>query len=88
MLSHLVERMSRKHSWYAVDRRGYGGQQKDTIYDVRGPYCSIWRQFFAEFDWFVVITSRLDSYISTDGDFCANDDDTTDYFTSLRMRAG
>ena len=36
-LSHLVVRMSRKHSWYAyalmgtVNRRGYGGQQKDTI---------------------------------------------------------
>ena len=50
-----------------------------------------WSQFFAEFDWFVVITNRLDAYISRYGDFCANDNndnDTTDYFTPLRMRAG
>ena len=42
-------------------------------------------QFFAEFDWFIVLTSRLDAYISRYGDFCANDDnnndnDTTNYF--------
>ena len=52
-----------------------------------------WSQFFAEFDWFIVITSRLDAYISRYGDFCANDnndndDDMTDYFTPLRMRTG
>ena len=49
-----------------------------------------WSHFFAEFDWFVVLTSRLDAHISRYGDFCANDDDddTTDYFTPLRMRAG
>ena len=41
-----------------------------------------------------MITSRLDAYISRYGDFCASDnndndnDDTTDYFTTLRMRAG
>ena len=46
-LSHLVVRMSREHNWYAyalmgtVDRRGYRGQQKGTICDVRGPYPSI-----------------------------------------------
>ena len=40
----------------------------------------LWSQFFAEFDWFVVFTSRLDAYTSRYGDFCANDD-TTDYFT-------
>ena len=40
----LVVRMSRKHNWYAyalmgtADRRGYGGQQKGTICDTRGPY--------------------------------------------------
>ena len=49
MLGHLVVRMSRKHNWYAyalmgtVDRRGYGGQQKGTICDARGPYPSICR---------------------------------------------
>ena len=41
-------------------------------------------QFFAEFDWFIVLTSCLDTYILRYGDFCANDDDndddTTDYF--------
>ena len=46
----LVVRMSRKHNYrYAyvlrgtVDRRGYGGQQKGTICDARGPYPSISR---------------------------------------------
>ena len=43
----LVVRMSRKHNGYAsfivgtVDRRGYSGQQKGTIYDARGLYPSI-----------------------------------------------
>ena len=36
-----------------------------------------WSQFFAEFDWFVVLTSRLDTYISAND----NNDDTTDCFT-------
>ena len=49
-----------------------------------------WSQFFAEFDWFVVTTSCLDTYISRYGDFCANDnnDDTTDYFTSCACAWG
>ena len=47
-----------------------------------------WSQFFAKFDWFVVLTSRFDAYISRYGDFYANDDDTTAYFTPLCMRAG
>ena len=98
---HLVVRMSRKHNGHAsfivgtVNRRGYGGQLKGTIYDVRGPYPSIWRTLkpvFAKFDWFVVLMSRLDAYISRYGNFCANDndnnDDTTDYFTPLRMHTG
>ena len=77
-----------------VDRRGYGGQQKGTICDARGPYHAHWSQFFAELDWFVVITSRLDAYISRYGDFCANDnndndnDDTTDYFTPCACARG
>ena len=44
----LVVRMSRKHNGHVsvmsmgtVDRRGYGGQQKGTICDARGPYPSI-----------------------------------------------
>ena len=46
-----------------------------------------WNRFFAEFDWFVVITSRLDAYISRYGDFCANDnDDMTDYFPLAHAR--
>ena len=80
-----------------VDRCGYGGQQKAAICDTRGPYPRFdahWSQFFAEFDWFVVITSRLDAYISRYGDFCANDnngddnDDTTDYFTPCACARG
>ena len=53
-----------------------------------------WSQFFAEFDWLLVLTSHLDTYISRYGNFCANDndndnnDDTTNYFTPLCMRAG
>ena len=43
-----------------------------------------------------MITSRLDSYISRYGDFCANDnddnnndnDDTTDYFTPCACARG
>jgi hypothetical protein len=49
-------------------------------------YCG---HFFAEFDWFVVLTSRSDAWISRSGDFLDNyNDATTDYFTPLRMRAG
>ena len=44
-------------------------------------------QFFAEFGWFVVLTSRLDAYISRYGDFCANDD-TTEYFTPCACARG
>ena len=55
-----------------------------------------WNQFFTEFDWFIVLTSRLDAYISRCGDFCANDndndnnddDDTTDYFTPCACAQG
>ena len=63
-----------------------------TLVDRISRFDTYWSQFFAEFDWFVVLMSRLDAYISRYGDFCANDnnddDDTTDYFTPLRMRAG
>ena len=49
-----------------------------------------WSQFFAEFDWFVMLTSCLDAYISRYDDFCANDndDDTTDYFTPYACMQG
>ena len=57
-----------------------------TLVDGIPRFDAHWSQFFAEFDWFV-ITSRFDAYISKYGDFCANDN-TTDYFTPLRMRAG
>ena len=64
-----------------------------TLVDRIPRFDAYWSQFFAEFDWFVVLRSRLDAYISRYGNFCAydnndNDDDTTDYFTPLRMRAG
>ena len=32
-----------------------------------------------------MLTSRLDAYISRYGDFCAHDDDTTDYFTPCAL---
>ena len=49
-----------------------------------------WSQFFAKVDWFIVLKSRLDAYISGYGNFCADDNnnDATDYFTPLRMRVG
>ena len=61
-----------------------------TLVDRIPQFEAHWSQFFAKFDWFVVIMSHLDAYISRYGDFCANDndDDTTDYFTPLCMRAG
>ena len=43
-----------------------------------------WSQFFTEFDWFIVLMSRID-------DFCANDNnnnDTTDYFTPCSCAQG
>ena len=85
ILGHLVVRMSRKHNehWVGtIDRRGYGGQQKGTII-ICDPYGLVSymdrvsrigahkSQFFSEFDWFVVLTSRLDAYISRYGDFYA-----------------
>ena len=60
-----------------------------TLVDRILQFHAYWSQFFAEFDWFIVLTSRLDTYISRYGNFYANDnDDTTDYFTPLRMHAG
>ena len=73
-----------------VDSCGYGGQQIGTICDARGPYPSILhtlKPFFVEFDWLIMLTSRLDTYISRYGDFCSSNNDnnnnyeTTDYFT-------
>ena len=67
-----------------------------TLVDRIPRFDAYWSQFFAEFDWFVMITSRLDAYISRYGDFCANDnndddnnnDDTTDYFTPCACARG
>ena len=56
------------------------------------PFGAHRRHFFAEFDWFVELTSRLDAYISRYGDFCTNNDnnydDTTDYFTPCACARG
>ena len=99
-LGHLVVRMSRKHNWHwwalsigvatVANKKALFVMLVDHIpqFDAHGS------QFFAVFDWFVVITSRLGAHILRYGDFCADDndddnnDDTTDYFTPLRMRAG
>ena len=64
--------------------------KKAPVCDAHGSYPSIWytqKPVFAKFDWFVVLTSCLNAYISKYGDFCANDNDdddnnnTTNYFT-------
>ena len=63
-----------------------------TLVDCIPRFDARWGQFFAKFDWFIVLMSHFDAYISRYGDFCANDnddnDDTTDYFTPLRMHMG
>ena len=69
-----------------IDRHGYGGQQKGIIYDARWPCPLISRTlkpvFLPNSDWFIVLKSHLDAYISRYGNFCANnEDDTTNYFT-------
>ena len=82
-----------------VNRHGYVSQQKSTICDAREPCPLIWstpKLVLAEFDWFLVLTSRLDAYISKYDDFCAHDDnddndndnDTTDYFTPYACARG
>ena len=60
-----------------------------TLMDRIHRFDTYWSQFFAKFDRFIVLTSRLDAYILRYGNFCANNnnnnnndnDDTTDYFT-------
>ena len=67
-----------------------------TLLDRIPRFEAHWSQFFAKFDWFVVITSRLDASILRYVDFCANDndnddnndDDTTDYFTPCACARG
>ena len=47
-----------------VNRRGYSGQQKGTIVmlvDCVHRFEAYWSQFFAKFDWFIVLMSRLDA---------------------------
>ena len=92
----LVARMSRKHnamhqSLWALSIGVATVANKMalfvTLVDRIPRFDAHWSHFFAEFDWFVVLTSRLDAYISRYGDFCANDndndddDDTTYFFT-------
>ena len=64
-----------------------------TLVDRIPRFDAHWSQFFAEFNWFVVLASRLDAYISRYGDFCANDNndndnDTADYFTPCACARG
>ena len=61
-----------------------------TLVDRILRFDTYWSQFFAESDWFVVIKSHLDAYISRNGDFCANDndDDTIGYFTPCACARG
>ena len=62
-----------------------------TLMDRVPRFEAYWSQFFAEFDWLLVLRRGLDAYISKYGDFCAhdnNDDDTTDYFTPCACTRG
>ena len=59
-----------------------------TIVDHIPWFDGHWSQFFADFDWLAVLISPLDAYISRYGDFCANDDDKTDCFTSCTYAQG
>ena len=98
MLGHLVVRMSRKHNWYAYALWALSigvatvANKKAlfvTLVDRIPQFDAHWSQFFAEFDWLVMITSRLDAYISRYGDFCANDNDNTiDYLTPCACTRG
>ena len=58
-----------------------------TLLDHNPQFDAHWSQFFAEFNWFVVLASRLDACISRYGNFCANDD-TTDYFSPCAWARG
>ena len=89
----LVVRMSRKQYAYALWALSIGvatvANKKAlfvTLVDRIPRFDAHWSQFFAEFDWFVVLTSRLHVYISRYGDFCAHDNDTTDYSRASEQR--
>jgi hypothetical protein len=64
-----IEYISRcMHRAGTVDRRGYGGQQRGSICDARGPCPSIWNRLKPVFRQirlisFVVLTSCSDAYI-------------------------
>ena len=86
MLGHLVVHMSRStigmhRHWWALSIGVAMVANKKALFVTlvhRIPrFDAHWSQFFADFDWFVVITSRLDAYtcISRYGNFCANDND-------------
>ena len=89
-------RVSRKHNVYAlciesslalligVATMGNTKALFVMLMDRVPRFEAYWSQFFAEFDWLLVLTSGLDTYIPRYGNFGAhdnNDDDTTDYLT-------
>ena len=102
VLGHLVVCMSRKHNGnalcteYALSIGVATMANKKvlfvTLVDLVSRFDAHWSQFFAEFDWLVVLMSCLDAYISRYADFCVNDndnnDDTTNYFTPYACARG
>jgi hypothetical protein len=70
-----------------VDRRGYQKALFVTLMDRVSWFQAHWSQFFAEFDWFIVLTSCSDAYTSKSADFCANND-ATECFTPSACAQG
>ena len=58
-----------------------------TLVDHILQFEAYWSQFFIKYDWFVMLTSHSWSIrCSRYGNFCAHNNDMTDYFTPLCMR--
>ena len=45
-----------------------------TLVDCVPQFDAHWSQFFTEFNWFIMLTSRLNAYVSRYGEFCAIND--------------
>ena len=69
-----------------VHGHGYGGQQKDTICDVRGLCQTIWNIFKPVCRWFRHLLHLQAAQVLRYGDFRGDDDGQTDYFTPAHAR--